>query len=92
MGRIRLEVSFQPTYSATCFDVVIIVVKTGLWGGVVVASVLMSDIKDEIDWEAPGRFPSRLNPIFLFLDKFFALGNSTTSIQSNVYILGIADC
>lgn len=45
--------------------------RTGRWDGVVVASVLMSDIKDEIDWEAPG--------------------NSTSSIQSNVYILGIAD-
>lgn len=29
-------------------------VKTGRWGGVVAASILMSDIKDEIDWEAPG--------------------------------------
>jgi len=44
--------------------------KTSHYNGVVAAAILMSNIKDEIDWEAPG--------------------NSTTSIQNNVYILGIA--
>ncbi|EPS95247.1 hypothetical protein FOMPIDRAFT_162459 [Fomitopsis schrenkii] len=28
--------------------------KTGRWGGVVTAFIMMSDIKDEIDWEFPG--------------------------------------
>lgn len=32
----------------------IFVVKTGRWGGVVTAFITMSDIKDEIDWEFPG--------------------------------------
>lgn len=29
-------------------------VKSGRWGGVVTAFIMMSDIKDEIDWEFPG--------------------------------------
>ena len=29
-------------------------VKTGRWAGVVTASITMSSIKDEIDWEFPG--------------------------------------
>jgi hypothetical protein len=41
-----------------CFGVfdsiVIFLVKTGRWGGVVIAFITMSDIKDEIDWEFPG--------------------------------------
>jgi len=28
--------------------------KAGRWGGIVVAAITMSDIKDEIDWEFPG--------------------------------------
>ena len=30
-------------------------VKTGRWAGVVTAFITMSDIKDEIDWEFPGK-------------------------------------
>jgi hypothetical protein len=26
------------------------IVKTGKWGGVVATTILMSDVKDEIDW------------------------------------------
>ncbi|KAG6901980.1 hypothetical protein C0995_005939 [Termitomyces sp. Mi166 len=29
-------------------------IKTGRWGGVVTAFIMMSDIRDEIDWEWPG--------------------------------------
>ncbi|GJJ14898.1 hypothetical protein Clacol_009168 [Clathrus columnatus] len=53
------------------YGTVTVRMKTSHYNGVVAAAILMSDIKDEIDWEAPG--------------------NSTTSIQNNVYILGIAD-
>ena len=49
LREVRLA-SYRPRASAD-----VVTVKTGRWGGVVTAFITMSDIKDEIDWEFPGK-------------------------------------
>jgi hypothetical protein len=54
MAPLQPHVRYAAVRSGKLLNIIRSIVKSGRWGGVVVAFIFMSDIRDEIDWEFPG--------------------------------------